>query len=159
MEPGRAGRYYIRMNALPHVRLGLALGLLGFSATGLVTRVSGQAVISTTSADGGAHWSDIKNDTYDQRDHFAAGAEGLSKRLDEEVRRLKAKRATMTTDTKDWDFAMKAVIDAQSLLISRRTELSKATTPEAWADAKQKVGDAWKQAQLAVDKMNSTVTS
>jgi hypothetical protein len=146
------------MNALPHIRLGLALGLLGLSATGLVTRLGAQAVISTA-PNGGDRWSDIKNDTYQQRDHFAAGAAGLSARLDEEVRQLKAKRANMTTDTKDWDFAMKAVIDAQSLLISRRSEASKATTPETWADAKDKVGDAWKQAQLAVDKMNSTVTS
>jgi hypothetical protein len=150
------------MSALPHIRLGLALGLIGFSATGLVTRLSAQAVIATapTEADtGGARWAEIENDTYEQRAHFAAGAERLSARLDEEVRLLKAKRATMTTDTKDWDFDMKGVIDSQSLLISRRTELSKTTTPEAWADAKDKVCEAWKQAQGCVDKMNSAVTS
>lgn len=126
------------------------------------TRLAAQAVIATapTEADtGGARWAEIENDSYDQRAHFAAGAERLSAILDEEVRLLKAKRANMTTDTKDWDFAMKGVIDGQSLLISRRTELSKATTPESWADAKEKVGEAWKQAQAAVDKMNTTVTS
>ena len=150
------------MNARPHIRLGLTLGLLCFSATGLVTRLAAQAVIATAATDpetGGARWADIENDTYDQRAHFAAGAERLSAILDGEVRLLKAKRSNMTTDTKDWDFAMKGVIDGQSLLISRRTELSKATTPETWADAKDKVGEAWKQAQGCVDKMNATVTS
>jgi hypothetical protein len=37
--------------------------------------------------------------------------------------------------------------------------LGKATTPETWNDAKEKIGEAWHRSQLAVDKMNSTRTS
>ena len=65
----------------------------------------------------------------------------------------------MTTDTKDWDFAMKEVDDSRSYLTSSMRELAKATTPETWSAAKDKVGEAWKRAQAAVDKMNATVTS
>ena len=104
-------------------------------------------------------WSDIKGDTYDQRDHFAAGAHRLTARLDEQIQELRAKRAAMTTDTKEWDFAMKEVEDCSMLLASRVGDLANATTPEVWADAKDKVGEAWKRSQLAVDKMNSTRTS
>jgi hypothetical protein len=104
-------------------------------------------------------WSAIKADTYDQRAHFAYGARKLLARLDGEIARLNAKRAGMTTDTKDWDFVMKEVNNSRSLLQGRISDLEKATTPETWADAKDKVGDAWHLARLAVDKMNSTVTS
>lgn len=58
---------------------------------------------------GGLAWASIENDTYEQRAHFAAGAKRLSVRLDEQVRQLRAKREAMTSDTKDWDLAMKAV--------------------------------------------------
>lgn len=65
----------------------------------------------------------------------------------------------MTSDTKDWDFAMKAVYEARELLTGRISELAKQTTPETWTDARDKVGEAWKQSQQAVDNMNTTVTS
>jgi hypothetical protein len=104
-------------------------------------------------------WSAIKADTYDQRVHFAEGAKSLLARLDGEIARLNAKRAGMTTDTKDWDFVMKEVNNSRSLLQGRISDLGKATTPETWADAKDKVGDAWHLSRLAIDKMNSTVTS
>jgi len=90
---------------------------------------------------------------------FTAGAQRLSARLDEQIRQLKAKREAMTSDTKDWDFAMKAVYEARELLTGRISELAKQTTPETWTDARDKVGEAWKQSQQAVDNMNTTVTS
>jgi hypothetical protein len=116
-------------------------------------------VVEASDDSGGRAWAAIENDTYDQRSHFAAGAQRLSSRLDDQIRELRARRAAMTTDTKDWDIAMKAVDEARALLTGRISELSKQTTPDAWADARDKVGQAWKQSQLAVDKMNSTVTS
>jgi hypothetical protein len=64
----------------------------------------------------------------------------------------------MTTDTKDWDFAMKDVMESRDLFTSRATELGKTTTPEAWTDAKAKIDEAWHRARLAVDKMHTTVT-
>jgi hypothetical protein len=104
-------------------------------------------------------WTDIKGDTYTQRDHFAKGADSMLVQLDRQLGELRAKRAGMVTDTKDWDLAIKDVEDSRSLLIDRVGSLPKATTPEAWEDVKQKVGEAWHRSQLAVDKMNSTRTS
>jgi hypothetical protein len=104
-------------------------------------------------------WAAIKGDTYDRRDHFAHGADRLLGKLDEQIRDLRAKRASMTTDTKDWDFNMKEVDDSRVLLKGKITELARANTPETWADVKDKIGEAWRRSQLAVDKMNTTRTS
>jgi hypothetical protein len=104
-------------------------------------------------------WSDIKDDTYEQRAHFTEGTGRMMSKLDREIRELREKRAAMTTDTKDWDFLMKDVDDSRALLVGRIENIAKATTPEAWADAKEKVGDAWQRAQQAVDKMNSARTT
>jgi hypothetical protein len=140
-------------------RLGLALGLLaalgGLPSPGLSQNVTSATPEGAT----GAKWSDIKDDTYDQRAHFAAGAARLTARLNDEISQLNAKRATMTGDTKDWDFAMKDVMDSRDLFVSRVTEIGKTNTPEAWADAKDKVGEAWRRARAALDKMHTTVTS
>ena len=143
-------------------RVGIACGLLAAAAVGTVCRAPGQAIaVAASASDGGPadHWTAIKNDGYEQRAHFAAGVERLSARLDREISLLKAKRAGMTKDTDDWDFAMKEVNDSRSYLTSSMRELAKATTPETWNAAKDKVGDAWKRAQAAVDKMNGTITS
>ena len=104
-------------------------------------------------------WTPIKDDTYERRAHFEAGVNQLSAKLDDQIRILRAKRTAMTTDTKDWDFVMKEVDLYRSLLTSRMTDLAKATTPEAWDDAKDRVGEAWHGSQAAVDKMNTTRTS
>jgi hypothetical protein len=149
------------MNAstLPH-RLGLALGLFAALPGGLSSIGFSQNVTSATpEVVTGAKWSDIKNDTYDQRAHFAAGVVRLTARLNDEISQLNAKRAAMTTDTKDWDFAMKDVMDSRDLFVSRATEISKTTTPEEWSEAKDKVGDAWHRARQALDKMHTTVTT
>lgn len=149
------------MNATSSARrLCLALGLASVLVPGLVSPGYCQ-VVPAAAADGTSvpKWSDIKNDTYDQRAHFAVGVRRLTERLDQQIALLNAKRTSMTTDLKDWDFAMKEVVESRSFLISRTTELGKATSPEAWTDAKEKVGEAWNRAFLALDKMNSTVTS
>src|ERR1700733_5856008 len=64
-------------------------------------------------------WSDIKADTYDQRTHFADGTGRMMAKLDREIHELRAKRANLTTDTKDWDFLMKDVDDSRALLSGR----------------------------------------
>jgi hypothetical protein len=104
-------------------------------------------------------WSEIKADTYEQRAHFAEGTGRMMAKLDREIGELRAKRATLTTDTKDWDFLMKDVDDSRALLSGRISDLAKANTPETWGDAKDKVGDAWSRAQQAVNKMNTARTS
>jgi hypothetical protein len=141
-------------------RLNVAIGLFAISATAFVSRAPSE-VIAIAGSDGTTShtWVEIKGDTYDQRAHFIAGVERLSAGLDHEIALLKAKRAGMTTDTKDWDFAMKEVEDSRSVLTSRTTELAKVNTPEAWVAARDGIGEAWSRSQLAVDKMNTTVTS
>lgn len=149
------------MNASISLRkLLLALGFAAVSTIGLIPKAHAD-VVTVAGSDGttALPWEEIKNDTYDQRAHFATGVEHLSAKLDEQIRLLKAKRVGMTTDLKDWDFNMKEVDESRSLLTSRISELKQTTTPETWADAKDKVGEAWKRSQLAVDKMNTTVTS
>jgi hypothetical protein len=144
------------MNSSPVFRcLSLALSL---SALALATPRAFADVDGVTQT--AVHpWSDIKNDTYDQRAHFSAGAGRMLVKLDGEIGDLRAKRAAMTTDTKDWDFAMKDVDDSRALLVGRIENLAKADTPDTWSDAKDKIGDAWHRSQQAVDKMNTTRTS
>ena len=133
--------------------LALFLAALAPLATRAVAQVSGVEVTASHP------WTEIKNDTYEQRAHFADGTGRMMAKLDREIRELHDKRAGMTTDTKDWDFLMKDVDDSRALLVGRIEDISKTTTPETWADAKDKVGDAWHRAQQAVDKMNSARTS
>jgi len=142
------------------VRLGPALAVLALFAAAPIPQANAE-VLAISGSDGTTNpgWTDIKNDTYDERAHFSNGANRLSARLDDQIRVLRAKRAGMTTDLKDWDIAMKDVDESRALLTSRITELNKTNIPEAWADAKDKVGEAWQRSQLAVDKMNTTVTS
>jgi hypothetical protein len=145
------------MNAALNLRrLGLALGLLAVSLAGLAPRASAEA--QAAASPDIPKWSDIKSDTYDQRGHFAAGAARLAARLDVQIGILRAKRAKMTTDTKDWDLAMKEVDDSRSYLAGCLSDIAQATTPDVWADRKAKVGDSWKRSQLAVDAMHTTVT-
>jgi hypothetical protein len=141
-------------------RLLLSIGVALVSVAGLATRSSAE-VVAAVAQEGTATplWTDIQSDTYEQRAHFSAGINRLSARLDEQIRVLKAKRAGMTTDLKDWDLAFKEVEESRTYLTGMMTDLDKTTTPETWADAKEKVGDAWKRSQLAVDRMNTTVTS
>jgi hypothetical protein len=136
-------------------RLAFALGLVAVSPAGTRALASVDGVDTSTD-----HlWSDIKADTYDQRDHTEKGADRMIAKLDQQIRELKAKRAAMTTDTKDWDLAMKEVDDSRVLLVGTTSDLKAATTPETWIDARDKLGAAWKRSQLAVDNMNSTRTS
>jgi hypothetical protein len=141
-------------------RSALAPILIFVSFLGVVPHGNSQAV-AIAGSDGTAapDWVAIKNDTYDQRSHFSAGAARLSGRLDSQINILRAKRAGMTTDLQDWDFAMKEVETCRALFTSRMTEVNQATTPETWVDARDKLGEAWKASQLAVDKMHTTVTS
>jgi hypothetical protein len=142
------------------VRQVFFLGLALACAAGLASRARAE-VVAAVAQEGTATplWTDIQTDTYDQRAHFAAGINRLSARLDEQIRVLKAKRAGMTVDLKDWDLAFKEVEESRTYLTGMMSDLAKTTTPETWADAKEKVGDAWKRSQVAVDKMNTTITS
>ena len=156
MESKGPWRYNWGMKTLPRIRR-LALLLASFAFTLVGTRAF--AGVNGVDPSNDHLWSDIKGDTYSQRAHFGKGVDSMSARLDQEIGELKAKRAGMTTDTKDWDFAMKEVDESRSLFTDRMNNVAKATTPETWEDAKQAIGEAWQRAQLAVEKMNSTRTS
>jgi len=149
------------MNAMrvPHSLIPV-LGALVLSAS-LSPRLAAQvpAVPEVAEQTADQAWSYLKDSTYDQRDQFLAGVNRLSARLDDQIRALRAKRAGMSTDTKDWDFAMKDVDESRSLLTSRITELKQTNTPETWLSARDNIGDAWKRSEDAVDKMHTTVTS
>jgi hypothetical protein len=150
------------MNTALHPRrLVLALGLLAAGLAGVAPQLRAQAtqVPSVPEETADQAWADLKDSTYDMRAQFSTGVNRLSARLDDQIRMLRAKRAGMTKDLADWDFAMKEVDDSRSDLTSRMTELSKANTPETWVAARDNIGDAWKRAEAAVDKMNTTVTS
>jgi len=107
-----------------------------------------------------AKWSDIKDCTYDMRAQFFAGLKQLEARVDVQISELTAKRAAMksTTDTKDWDFAMKEMNDSRTYLKSVGDELNKAST-ETWTQQKETVGQAWVRTQEAYDKVKSSTTS
>ena len=136
-------------------QLAIVLGSCALSLVGVRAFAGVNGVDPTTDR----LWTDIKGDTYIERAHFAKGVDKMSARLDEQLGELRAKRAGMTTDTKDWDFALKEVEESRALLTDRMSNLPKATTPETWEDAKEKIGEAWHRSQLAVDKMNATRTS
>jgi hypothetical protein len=107
-----------------------------------------------------AKWGDIKDCTYDMREQFFAGLKQLEARVDVQIGELTAERAAMksTTDTKNWDFAMKEMNDSRSYLKSVGEELSKAST-ETWTQQKETVGLAWVRTQEAYDKVKSSTTS
>jgi hypothetical protein len=80
--------------------------------------------------------------------------------VDEQITELTAKRATMkgTTDTKEWDFAMKEMINARNNLKSTGEVLAKAD-PETWAEQKDRVGVAWVRTQDAFAKVKASTTT
>jgi hypothetical protein len=116
---------------------------------------------ATASADvASARWSEIKDCTYGTRTVFFAGLARLEARVDDQIRELIAKRATMDgkTSTQDWDFAMKEMENARTNLKSMGEELNKASS-ETWEQQKDKVGQAWARTQEAYGKVKSSTTS
>jgi len=107
-----------------------------------------------------ARWSDIKDCTYETRAQFFAGLTRLEARVDDQIRELTAKRATMDgkTSTQDWDFAMKEMESDRAYLKSTGEELHKAS-PETWDQRKDKVRQAWIESQDAYGKVKSSTTN
>jgi hypothetical protein len=134
----------------------ITVGMAGSSPTATVQ----MAAMAGGSDVASANWSDIKDCTYDLRDQFFAGLKRLEAKVDAQISELTAKRAAMksTTNTQDWDFAMKEMRDARTALKSMGEELSKAT-PETWDQLKDKVGQAWVRTQDAYGKVKSSTTS
>ncbi len=143
----------------------------------LVVNISTQAQPATPSAPGAAvspppdvsastvqtpesdSWDLLKDYTYEKREEFASRVARISERYDADIAALKAKRAKMTNDTTDWDFAMKEVVDARADLRYKIDVLAKANTPQTWDDAKGKVGLALDRTRNAFLKVRETTTS
>lgn len=104
-------------------------------------------------------WIDIKDNTYDTRASFFTGLKQLEARVTGQIKELTAKRSAMKGDanTKDWDFAMKEMLDARSYLKSVGEELSKANA-DTWNQQKETVGQAWGRTQDAYNKVKSSTT-
>lgn len=116
-------------------------------------------VAAATAPDTGSEtWAGIENLTFDQRAAFMAGLTNLVRQLDGQISSLNAKRSTMTTDTTDWDLAMKEVNAARDYLVGLQPELANAS-PDTWGQEKDRVGGAWRRAQDACDKVRMSTTS
>ena len=109
-------------------------------------------------ASASASWDAIEGLTYEQRADFTAGIARLERQLDGQINELNAKRAAMTTGTKDWDFAMGEMTNARSYLQSMAAEVSGAT-PDTWSQEKEKVNQAWLKAQEAYEKVSTSTTN
>jgi hypothetical protein len=155
-----AADYSGRVSSVPHIRaVRIGIGLLASIFLGHVASAADTSANVAPTEAPITHWSDIKGDTYEQRVQFLDGARRLLVRLDGEIAPLNARRAAMITDTAEWDFSMKDVNSCRELLRDRISQMDQATTPETWAHAKDQLELAWHSAELAVDKMKSTVTS
>jgi hypothetical protein len=102
--------------------------------------------------DASATWSGMRDLPFEQRSAFLAGLGRLSGIVDSEIGTLNTRRAGLTSDTKDWDFAMKGLLDDQAYLKSLSDEVSRAT-PDSWAQVKERVEAAWQATQDAYDKV------
>ena len=107
-----------------------------------------------------AEWADIKDCTYGQRAQFFAGLKRLEARADAEMAELTAKRAIMdgTTDTKDWDFAMKEMTNTRFYFRAMGEGIHQATA-ESWDEQLAKVGEAWGRTQEAFANVKASTTS
>jgi len=111
---------------------------------------AGTADVASSASDS---WDSIKDYAYDRRVEFSASISRMAQRLDDQTDKLKARMtATSSSDrssaTKDYD-------DARADLKAKLTALDNATA-DTWADAKDKVAQAWKHVQSAYDKVTST---
>jgi hypothetical protein len=106
-----------------------------------------------------ANWSGIADDTFDMRAHFLTGLKQMQATVDNQTSELTTKRAGMksSTNTKDWDFAMKEMEASRSYLKFMSEELSKAT-PDSWDQEKDKASQAWARTQKAYENVKSSTT-
>ena len=102
---------------------------------------------------GTAQWDEIKNSTFEQREKYFTGLKKLLEIVDAQAEDLNAKRRLMSnkSETVDWDLAIKEFQTTRDYLKSLSREAAKATVKE-WDHTKEKISQAWTQAQTAYDK-------
>jgi hypothetical protein len=109
--------------------------------------------------DASAAWDSISGLGFDQKASFVAGVAQMESLLDSQIAALKAKRATMTTGTTDWDLAWGPLNDARNYLHSMGAEASNVTASDAWDQEKERVHQAWVKAEDAYDRVRTSTTS
>lgn len=116
--------------------------------------------IADTGALAASTWTSIKDATFATRPMFVTGVTSMEAELDNQIATLARKRAAVaaSTDTTNWDLAMKELDTARASLKSSSEELGKATA-DTWSQAKDKVGQAWVRTQDAVAKVKASTTS
>jgi len=114
------------------------------------------ADVKTTASDS---WDSIKDYTYEKRADFAAGLERLATKRDAEIQEMNAKVTGLPdTAAKERDRAVKEFNEARSYLKSQLTDL-RTGSADTWADAKEKITQAWQKVQAAYDKVKASPTS
>ena len=104
-------------------------------------------------------WDSIKDFTFEKRAEFSAGIDRMAGQCDDKARELKAKLASAPdAASKDRESAIKEYDEARADLKAKLSELGTATA-DTWADAKEKVAQAWKRVQAAYDKVKASATS
>lgn len=104
-------------------------------------------------------WLSIKDCPFARRAEFFAGLNKLDAQVARQVAELNAHRATMDgiAETKDWDFAIEVMKNAQLYLTSMGAE-SREATAELWDAKKAKVGQAWVRTQNAYANVKFSTT-
>jgi uncharacterized phage infection (PIP) family protein YhgE len=101
-------------------------------------------------------WDTIKDYTYEKRADFSASLDRMAAQLDDKAREFRAKIAgAPDAASKDRESAIKEYDEARADLKAKLTELGNATA-DTWADAKEKVAQAWKRVQAAYDKVKTS---
>jgi hypothetical protein len=104
-------------------------------------------------------WDGIKDYTLEKRAEFSASMDRMAGTMDDKTNELKAKFAGATDSaSKDRESAVTEYDQARADLKSRLSDLGNATA-DTWADAKEKVAQAWKRVQAAYNKLTSSTPS
>ena len=106
-----------------------------------------------------ATWDEVMDYTYDRRVDFVAEVNRMGSKLDDEAGSLSAKRPALSeAAAKDRDRAVKALAEARADLKSKLVDLGNATS-DTWADAKEKVAQAWRRVEAAYENLKSGAAS
>lgn len=120
------------------------------------TKADAKKIAADVKATVSESWDNIKDYTFEKRSDFVAALNRMADNIDGKIREMNAKLKGLPDDgAKDRDRAMKELNDARADLKSRLADLDNATA-DTWADAKEKVAQAWKRVQTAYDNVKAT---
>jgi|CZKI01.1.fsa_nt_gi hypothetical protein len=121
-------------------------------------KTEAKEVAADVKASASDSWDSIKDYTYEKRADFSASFDRMTAQMDDKAREVKAKVAGVPdAASKDRESAVKEYDEARADLKSKLSDLGNATA-DTWADAKEKVAQAWKHVQAAYDKVKASAT-